>query len=157
MIHSIIMTIYMINVQGATVIVCDDCERGFHMECLVQFPKVKPRAEWICDECIITTGDDYGFEEGNEHSFKSFHQRAEKFKQKWLQLHPIRRLSNLNEKRQSAFQGNLPESTLESIDREIALATEDHYEREFWKAVESQSETVEVEYGADLHTTNCGR
>jgi hypothetical protein len=38
-----------------------------------------------------------------------------------------------------------------------ALALEDHLEREFWRMVESPLETVEVEYGADVHATKWGR
>jgi [histone H3]-trimethyl-L-lysine4 demethylase len=34
--------------------------------------------------------------------------------------------------------------------------TEDDVEREFWKLVESLTETVEVEYGADIHSTTHG-
>jgi hypothetical protein len=36
------------------------------------------------------------------------------------------------------------------------LAIEDHFEREFWRLVESQHETVEVEYGADVNSTKDG-
>lgn len=35
-------------------------------------------------------------------------------------------------------------------------ATEDDVEREFWRLVESPSEEVEVEYGADIHSTTHG-
>ena len=37
------------------------------------------------------------------------------------------------------------------------LLIEDHMEREFWRLVECQTETVEVEYGADLHSSKYGR
>ena len=30
-------------------------------------------------------------------------------------------------------------------------------EKEFWRLVQSQNETVEVEYGADVHSTTHGR
>ncbi len=36
------------------------------------------------------------------------------------------------------------------------LVTEDDVEREFWRLVESLLETVEVEYGADIHSTTHG-
>ena len=35
--------------------------------------------------------------------------------------------------------------------------TEDDVEREFWRLTESQTETVEIEYGADVHSTTHGR
>jgi histone demethylase JARID1 len=35
--------------------------------------------------------------------------------------------------------------------------SEDDVEREFWRLVQSSHETVEVEYGADVHSTTHGR
>lgn len=35
--------------------------------------------------------------------------------------------------------------------------TEDDVEREFWRLVKSSNETVEIEYGADVHSTTHGR
>lgn len=35
--------------------------------------------------------------------------------------------------------------------------SEDDVEREFWRLTESQTETVEIEYGADVHSTTHGR
>ena len=35
--------------------------------------------------------------------------------------------------------------------------SETDVEREFWRLVQSQNETVEVEYGADVHSTTHGR
>jgi histone demethylase JARID1 len=37
------------------------------------------------------------------------------------------------------------------------FVSEDDVEREFWRLAESTSETVEVEYGADVHSTTHGR
>ena len=39
---------------------------------------------------------------------------------------------------------------------EQQIAIEDHFEREFWRLVESQHETVEIEYGADVNSTKDG-
>ena len=105
-----------------------------------------PKGHWICDTCIIGTGADYGFEEGNEHTFGSFHKRASAFRRKWLELHPSPRRDD---------EAVLPNDAGEDWARELDI--EDHLEREFWRLVESPHETVEVEYGADLHTTKGGR
>ena len=37
------------------------------------------------------------------------------------------------------------------------VVSEDDVEKEFWRLVSSQKETVEVEYGADVHSTTHGR
>lgn len=106
-----------------------------------------PKGHWICDACIVSTGADYGFEEGHEHSFTSFHKRASAFRRKWLGLHPTPE----PERTTHASWNGVGEDWVKEI------ATEDHLEREFWRLVESPHETVEVEYGADLHTTKWGR
>jgi histone demethylase JARID1 len=104
-----------------------------------------PKGHWICDTCIIDTGRDYGFEEGHEHTFGSFFQRASSFRQKWLASRPPPPSSAPFGKDKLANEWR----------RELDI--EDHLEREFWRLVESPHETVEVEYGADLHTTKGGR
>jgi hypothetical protein len=38
-----------------------------------------------------------------------------------------------------------------------AVVSEDDVEREFWRLTESSYDTVEVEYGADVHSTTHGR
>lgn len=35
--------------------------------------------------------------------------------------------------------------------------SEDDVEREFWRLTESSLDTVDVEYGADIHSTSHGR
>lgn len=37
------------------------------------------------------------------------------------------------------------------------VVSEDDVEKEFWRLVSSQKETVEIEYGADVHSTTHGR
>lgn len=37
------------------------------------------------------------------------------------------------------------------------LVSEDDIEREFWRLTQSAEETVEIEYGADVHSTTHGR
>lgn len=56
--------------------------------------------------------------------------------------------------------GNEPRlgMNIESAEDEMLeqVAVEDHFEREFWRLVESQHETVEIEYGADVNSTKDG-
>ena len=187
---------------------CEDCDRAYHMSCLTPPLNRIPEEEWFCDECIIATGDDFGFEEGPEHSVDSYQRRADAFRQRWLEAHPPKPLKSpklsspaLNghasvpkpallksepaynfiqpgapkgPKKPSAVKTEpAPEVKLEAESTEAAapvaatpvptepsweerLHLEDHLEREFWRVVESQTETVEVEYGADLHVRQYG-
>jgi histone demethylase JARID1 len=92
-----------------------------------------PEYDWHCPRCLVGTGE-YGFEEGGVYSLKQFQERANTFKK-------------------SYFGPRMPfDPVLNTQRRE----TEDDVEREFWRLVESLTETVEVEYGADIHSTTHG-
>lgn len=178
------------------------------MACLEPPLSVVPKSQWFCDACLIATGGDYGFEEGQEHSLHSFRKRADEFRKRWLESHIPRHWKGRKEANGKSVERSLghdlsqitpsssqdgeaavptsvgaqggraafpstnslptpattplstrPEepssSNLESF--EDSLLTEDFIEREFWRLVESQDETVEVEYGADIHATKYGR
>lgn len=115
--------------DGKKILLCDDCDRGFHIYCLdPPLSKVPTHEEWYCPECLLGTGNDFGFDEGEEHSLHSFAARAHAFKKDWFEKHPL--------------AGN--------------TVTEHDVEEEFWRLAESQEEVVEVEYGADIHSTTHG-
>lgn len=130
----------------ANILLCDDCDRGYHLGCLSPPLKKVPKEDWICDACIVNRGDDYGFEEGDEHTLSSFHQRATSFRHKWLAEHPV-----------PGLEPEVPTLDAKGDNWEREALVEDHVEREFWRLVESPTESVEVEYGADIHTTKWGR
>lgn len=82
---------------------------------------------------MVGTGE-FGFEEGGIYSLKEFQERANNFKKNY-------------------FASKMPfDPVVNTHKRE----TEDDVEREFWRLVESLTETVEVEYGADIHSTTHG-
>lgn len=91
---------------------------------------------------MFSQGDDFGFEEGDEHSIPSFQARDASFAWHWWNKH-------------RPAPSALPKD-LHRIFGKVAV-TEDDVEREFWRLTESQTETVEIEYGADVHSTTHGR
>lgn len=99
--------------------------------------------EWYCPSCLLGTGNDYGFDVGEEHSIHSFQARARAFKHEYFKLH----------------RPTIPPA----VDTETAedfgdiLIGEAQVEKEFWRLVENEYETVEVEYGADVHSITHGR
>lgn len=117
----------------AHLLLCDSCDCGYHTYCLEPQVKSKPEHDWHCPRCLVGTGE-FGFEDGEVYSLKQFQERANRFKEKHfankMAYDPI-----LNDKRPVG---------------------EDDVEREFWRLVESITETVEVEYGADIHSTTHG-
>jgi histone demethylase JARID1 len=99
--------------------------------------------EWFCPSCLFGTGNDYGFDVGEDHSLHSFQERARAFKHEYFRTH-----------RPSGPQ-TVDDATSEDFgDIQISEA---EVETEFWRLVETEYETVEVEYGADIHSITHGR
>src|SRR3984957_7396423 len=124
---------------------------GFHIFCLDPPLTSIPKGQWFCHTCLFGTGGDYGFDEGEEHSLSSFHARDLAFRRMWFESHPP-----------SAF-GAPPSPDSTSADDPLinrfgdVLVSESDVENEFWRLVQSPHDTVEVEYGADIHSTTHGR
>ncbi|KAI8069892.1 JmjC domain, hydroxylase-domain-containing protein, partial [Gongronella butleri] len=109
---------------------CDDCERGYHMGCLDPPLSVPPKGEWYCYKCLVASGNDYGFEDGGEYNLAEFQRVCEDFKVKWF-------------------------SQYNPVEHAIDVSEED-CENEFWRLTENPHIDCEVEYGADLHSTQHG-
>lgn len=114
-------------------LICDGCEFGYHQNCLDPPAKINPLHDWHCPRCLVGTGD-FGFEEGGIYSLRQFQDKAHRFKDSYFE----------------------PKMPFDPITNGKRTATEDDVEREFWRLVESPSEEVEVEYGADIHSTTHG-
>ena len=114
-------------------IICESCDYGYHTGCLDQKVIPKPDNDWHCPRCLVGDGQ-FGFEEGGVYSLKQFQERAADFKEGY-------------------FQNKMPFDPILNCPRPV---TEDDIEREFWRLVASLEETVEVEYGADIHSTTHG-
>lgn len=116
-----------------SIMTCDSCEHGYHIHCLDPPLGSIPEYDWHCPRCLVGTGE-FGFEEGGVYSLKQFQEKANEFKKTY-------------------FASKMPfDPVVNTHKRE----TEDDVEREFWRLVESLTETVEVEYGADIHSTTHG-
>jgi histone demethylase JARID1 len=117
----------------SNILLCDSCDAGYHGYCLDPPIKGIPAYDWHCPRCLVGTGE-FGFEEGGVYSLKQFQERAQHFKQ-------------------SHFANKMPFDPITNAPKPV---TEDDVEREFWHAVGNVTETVEVEYGADIHSTTHG-
>lgn len=113
---------------------CESCDCVYHMACLDPPRQMAPEHEWHCPRCLVGTNE-YGFEEGDVYSLGGFQRRANEFKSYHFNSIP-RQFSPFNENK-----GHLEE---------------DDIEREFWRLVDDLSDSTEVEYGADIHTTTHG-
>jgi len=117
----------------AFLLICESCDHGYHGACLDPPIKLKPENEWNCPRCLVGDGQ-FGFEEGGLYSLKQFQEKAATFKQNY-------------------FENKMPFDPILNCLRPV---TEDDVEQEFWRLVADLEETVEVEYGADIHCTTHG-
>ncbi|KDQ64458.1 hypothetical protein JAAARDRAFT_201792 [Jaapia argillacea MUCL 33604] len=129
--------------RGEEMLLCDGCDCGFHMFCLDPPLATIPKGQWFCHTCLFGTGGDFGFDEGEEHSLSSFQARDLEFRRMWFQSHPP------------------PQAGIADDDPTInkygdVKVSEYDVEEEFWRLVQSPHDTVEVEYGADVHSTTHG-
>ncbi|KAH8118631.1 PLU-1-like protein-domain-containing protein [Phellopilus nigrolimitatus] len=134
--------------RGSEMLLCDGCDCGFHMFCLVPPLNTIPKGQWFCHTCLFGTGGDFGFDEGEEHSLSSFQARDQAFRKMWFETHPPPQpeshpwMEELEDPRVTML-GNVQVS-------------ETDVETEFWRLVQSPFETVEIEYGADVHSATHG-
>ncbi|KIP08343.1 hypothetical protein PHLGIDRAFT_35021 [Phlebiopsis gigantea 11061_1 CR5-6] len=142
--------------RGEEMLLCDGCDCGFHTFCLDPPLVTIPKGQWFCHICLFGTGGDFGFDEGEEHSLSSFQARDLEFRKIWFTTHPPSGGEGDSER---VYDGG--DAAQRSFDPAVnkfgdVVVTETDAEREFWRLVESQNETVEVEYGADVHSTTHG-
>ncbi|KAF1996473.1 PLU-1-domain-containing protein [Amniculicola lignicola CBS 123094] len=116
-----------------TILLCDSCDAGYHGFCLDPPIRDIPEYDWHCPKCLVGTGE-FGFEEGGVYSLRQFQEKAQQFKE-------------------AHFAGKMLFDPVTNTKKPV---TEDDVEHEFWRLVESITETVEVEYGADVHSTTHG-
>lgn len=142
--------------DGLNMLLCDECNRGYHMYCLQPALTTIPKSQWFCPPCLVGTGHDFGFDDGETHSLYTFWQRAEAFKREWWSERPER----LWKPDEAAFSSAEDNAHTNGLARQIhgtdLVVSEDDVEREFWRLVHSQNEEIEVEYGADVHSTTHG-
>lgn len=114
-------------------VICESCESAYHLYCLDPPQKQRPDCEWHCPRCLVGTNE-YGFEDGDVYSLSGFQRKANEFK--------------------VAHFANIPRQFRPPGDGKNIH--EEDIEREFWRLVEDMNDTVEVEYGADIHSTTHG-
>lgn len=117
------------NEDEENLLLCDGCNRGYHLYCLTPPLSSVPKTDWYCLQCLTAVGKDYGFEDGSEYTLAGFQKVCDKFKKEWFA----------------------------KANGEERPVTEEDCENEFWRLVNNPHETCQVEYGADLHSTQHGR
>ncbi|KAL2610474.1 hypothetical protein R1flu_029047 [Riccia fluitans] len=65
-------------------LLCDRCDRGWHLYCLSPPLSSVPVGNWYCLDCIGSESQSFGFGQGQEYSFDSFRRMADRFKRGWF-------------------------------------------------------------------------
>ncbi|KAH9442706.1 hypothetical protein Pst134EA_031639 [Puccinia striiformis f. sp. tritici] len=108
--------------------------------------------------CIVSTGNEFGFEEGKEHTLASFQRRADGFRRCGLDSSNFHRSNHGDSHSLRMEDTAAPEmlrrtpSAWSTKPFKDQLILEDFMEKEFWRLVESPTETVEVEYVGPIST-----
>ncbi|WFD23617.1 hypothetical protein MEQU1_002311 [Malassezia equina] len=123
-------------------VVCDECEAAFHLACVQPPLHHAPRGTWVCPSCLVHTGGDFGFEDGETHSLYSFWQRCDGFERMWAEY--------------AAQRGDADATAWANWATLSLQEREDLVERTFWHLVHAHDVLVDVEYGADVHSTTHG-
>lgn len=67
-----------------SMLLCDRCDRGWHLYCLTPPLSSVPPGNWYCFDCLTSEKESFGFTTGQVHNFDSFRQAAKRFKNKWF-------------------------------------------------------------------------
>jgi len=117
--------------NALSMLLCDGCDTGYHTFCLDPPLKSIPKYDWFCAQCLVGTNE-FGFEDGDEYSLAQFREKADSFRMEYI------------------------EKNFAPEERPQGVVTENQVEDEFWRMVSNIEETVEVDYGADIHSTTHG-
>ncbi|KAJ0048148.1 hypothetical protein Pint_15199 [Pistacia integerrima] len=72
------------GLHGEVMLLCDRCNKGWHIYCLSPPLKQIPPGNWYCLECLNSDKDSFGFVPGKRFSLESFRRVADRAKRKWL-------------------------------------------------------------------------
>ena len=115
-------------------VTCVDCDKRYHLHCLIPALEEMPKGAWHCPRCIaylVQTQPqpfthEFGFAQSQrEYSLREFAAVADKFKSDYFRMKA----------------------------KDVPL---DMVEREFWRIMSSMEDAVTVEYGADLQNDEYG-
>ena len=127
---------------------------GYHIYCLDPPLSGVPKGQWFCHSCLDGSNNDFGFEEGEEHPLTTFQARDLAFRKLWFESHPP--ASATADDTAMVVDGDQPDADMITRIGNLKISEYD-VEKEFWRLVQSSEDTVEVEYGADVHSTTHGR
>lgn len=80
------------GLHGEVMLLCDRCNKGWHIYCLSPPLDVIPPGNWYCLECLNSDEDSFGFVPGKCLLLEAFRKVADRTKKKWFGSAPCSRL-----------------------------------------------------------------
>ncbi|CAM8881009.1 unnamed protein product [Rhodiola kirilowii] len=72
------------GLHGEVMLLCDRCDKGWHIYCLSPPLKRVPLGNWYCFECLNSDKDSFGFVPGKQYSLETFKRAADRARKKWF-------------------------------------------------------------------------
>ncbi|KAJ4850539.1 hypothetical protein Tsubulata_036378 [Turnera subulata] len=72
------------GLHGEVMLLCDRCNKGWHIYCLSPPLKQVPPGNWYCFECLNSDKDSFGFVPGKNLTLEAFRRVADRAKRKWF-------------------------------------------------------------------------
>ncbi|XP_031125306.1 lysine-specific demethylase lid isoform X2 [Ipomoea triloba] len=72
------------GLHGEVMLLCDRCNKGWHIYCLSPPLKQVPPGNWYCLECLNSEKDSFGFVPGKDFSLEAFRRVDDRAKRKWF-------------------------------------------------------------------------
>ncbi|XP_059443641.1 lysine-specific demethylase JMJ17 isoform X2 [Corylus avellana] len=72
------------GLHGEVMLLCDRCNKGWHIYCLSPPLKQVPEGNWYCLECLNSDEDCFGFVPGKRYSLEAFRRVADRAKKRWF-------------------------------------------------------------------------
>ncbi|KAM5572478.1 lysine-specific demethylase JMJ17 [Rosa sericea] len=80
------------GLHGEVMLLCDRCDKGWHIYCLSPPLKQIPSGNWYCLDCLNSDEDCFGFVPGKHFSLEAFRRVADRAKKKWFGPGPASRV-----------------------------------------------------------------
>ncbi|XP_050375974.1 lysine-specific demethylase JMJ17 [Argentina anserina] len=80
------------GLHGEVMLLCDRCDKGWHIYCLSPPLKQIPSGNWYCFDCLNSDEDCFGFVPGKRFSLEAFRRVADRAKKKWFGSGPASRV-----------------------------------------------------------------
>ncbi|KAI8569526.1 hypothetical protein RHMOL_Rhmol02G0285500 [Rhododendron molle] len=80
------------GLHGEVMLLCDRCNKGWHIYCLSPPLKRVPIGNWYCLDCLNSDKDTFGFVPGKQFALEAFRRVAERAKKKWFGSTPTSRV-----------------------------------------------------------------